>query len=65
MVCVGVMSVLWLLKEGLAWAIDKRLQVINKLDSHATNAVKALKNKAFKTWVAMWSLVVYSNYFEI
>ena len=53
------------LKEELAWAIDKRLQVISDkmLNSYTT---KKLKNKAVLSQnnilcITMWSLDMYSN----
>ena len=62
MACVGV-QVLRRLKEELAWATDKWLQVIINNDSHTT---KKLKDKIVLSlcnvvYVAMWSLVTYSN----
>ena len=71
MSCVGI-HVSRRLKEELAWATDKRLQVISNIMLFKTviSLCKKLKNKAVLSvdnivCVAMWYLVMYSNYLEI
>ena len=61
-----------LLKEELAWATDKWLQVISNiiLFKAVNYTTKKLKNKAAISLnnilcIAMWSLVTYSNCFVI
>ena len=63
MACVGV-HVSRRLKEKLAWATDKRLQVISNIMFSLTT--KKLKNKVVLSifnivCIGMWSLVMYSN----
>ena len=70
MACVGA-YVSRRIKEGLAWATDKRLQVISNIMLFKNNhTTKKLKNKAVLSinsivCIAMWSLVTYSNYLVI
>ena len=66
-VCMGVHESSYL-KEELAWDTDKRLRVISIIMSFKTVSytTKKLKNKIFLSfnnivYVAMWSLVTYSN----
>ena len=60
--CMGV-CISKSLKEELAWATYKRLQVIINIMSYTT---KKVKNKAVLSLnnivcIAVWSLVTYSN----
>ena len=52
------------LKEELAWVIGKWLRVISTKNSKTTKELKGTSRFKFKT-ILMWSLVMYSNYFEI
>ena len=49
------------LKEKLAWAVDKPLWVINTIMCYLKNSKSTKDNIVY---VAMWPLVMYSNYFE-
>ena len=65
MACMGV-NVSRRLKEELAWATDKWLQVISNIMLFKTVIPLKLKNKVILSLfnivcVAMWSLVTYSN----
>ena len=63
--CVGV-HVSRRLNEGLTSATDKRFQVISNIILFKSHTTKKLNNKAVlsvtnNVYVAMWSLVTYSN----
>ena len=64
-VCMGV-CISKSLKEKLAWATYKWLQVISNIMLFKSYTTKKLKNKAVLSLnnivcIAMWSLVTYSN----
>ena len=65
MACVGV-HVSRQLKEGLTSATDKPFQVISNIILFKSHTTKKLNNQAVLSvnnivYVAMWSLVTYSN----
>ena len=62
--CIGV-CVSKSLKEELAWATYKQLQVISNIMLFKSYTTKKLKNKVLSlnniVCIAVWSLVTYSN----
>ena len=65
LVCVMYMgiSVSRCLKEELAWVTDKHPQIIRNIMSFKTKELKNEDIFCFNSvvWIAMWSLVMYSN----